>query len=197
MFFSLGLLLMYLFFKSTSYSSGNKETQLLSYQISKLNKLIVIEEEYRGLHKEKLRPNYGISFKNDYINLTETEITFDVKVKTQVTYDMKKIQIEVDSVTKKIHIKYIPEPEITYFPELSVRDLNQGLFNKFSKEEINKVSENAKKGILKKIDSKNINQKAHKQLIDNLKDIYFIAKTYNWQIVDDTKYANEMKYFLN
>lgn len=194
--FLAGIVIGYVLLNSFVKSDAKKESQVLSYEIKKLSKLIVVEEEWNGIHKEELQPQFGTSFKYDnIINFTHTEIEYNVKVKSQVTYDMKKLQIELDSANKTIHIKYIPEPEINIYPELSVRNLEQGLLNKFTKDELNQVSENAKQSIIKKINTDNLKKTAHETLLENLKDIYHLAKIYNWKIQDDTRYAKELQTF--
>lgn len=103
------------------------------------------------------------------------------------------MEVELDSVNKKILIKSIPEVDLKVFPDVDFYDMDQSVFNKFEKSELNEIK---KRGIAKmeeKIDRNKLKTEAHQQLIQNLSDIYQIAKIYGWEVEDKTIYATELK----
>ena len=122
----------------------------------------------------------------------DKKVTLLVKAKAQATYDLKKMDIELDSVNKKIIIKSIPPVEIQVYPDVSFYDMDQSVFNKFSKDDLNGIKKRAVEHVEKTVDQTKLKQEAHQQLIQNLGDLYFLAKTYGWKIEDKTSYANEL-----
>ena len=102
------------------------------------------------------------------------------------------MDIELDSVNKKIIIKSIPPVEIQVYPDVSFYDMDQSVFNKFSKDDLNGIKKRAVEHVEKTVDQTKLKQEAHQQLIQNLGDLYFLAKTYGWKIEDKTSYANEL-----
>ena len=89
-------------------------------------------------------------------------------------------------IWKKIVIKKIPEVEIQVFPDVEVFHLDQGVLNTYSEKEIQTITKNAKDKILKQAENSSIKTNAKNQLIENMNDLFFIAKIYNWKIVDES-----------
>ena len=78
------------------------------------------------------------------------------------------------------------------YPDVSFYDMDQSVFNKFSKDDLNGIKKRAVEHVEKTVDQTKLKQEAHQQLIQNLGDLYFLAKTYGWKIEDKTSYANEL-----
>lgn len=173
-------------FKSKSYT---EQSHVIAYQIERMNKMIVAEQTYSDLYNhtsKKSLPGLTDIFSAD------KKVTLLVKAKAQATYDLKKMDIELDSVNKKIIIKSIPPVEIQVYPDVSFYDMDQSVFNKFSKDDLNGIKKRAVEHVEKTVDQTKLKQEAHQQLIQNLGDLYFLAKTYGWKIEDKTSYANEL-----
>lgn len=173
-------------FKSESYT---EQSHVIAYQIERMNKMIVAEQTYSDLYNhtsKKSLPGLTDIFSAD------KKVTLLVKAKAQATYDLKKMDIELDSVNKKIIIKSIPPVEIQVYPDVSFYDMDQSVFNKFSKDDLNGIKKRAVEHVEKIVDQTKLKQEAHQQLIQNLGDLYFLARTYGWKIEDKTSYANEL-----
>ncbi|WP_291067713.1 MULTISPECIES: DUF4230 domain-containing protein [unclassified Empedobacter] len=173
-------------FKSESYT---EQSHVIAYQIERMNKMIVAEQTYSDLYNhtsKKSLPGLTDIFSAD------KKVTLLVKAKAQATYDLKKMDIELDSVNKKIIIKSIPPVEIQVYPDVSFYDMDQSVFNKFSKDDLNGIKKRAVEHVEKTVNQTKLKQEAHQQLIQNLGDLYFLAKTYGWKIEDKTNYANEL-----
>lgn len=166
------------------------DSHVIAYEIKKLNKLIVAEQAYSEIYTHK---------NSTYVPLLEEYLSFDKKVillvnaKVQAIYDMKNLQVEMDSVNKKIRIDYIPPVEIQVYPEVKFYDMDQSILNSFDQDELNQIQEKAIDHIKSKVDTDKLKQEAHKQLIENLSEIYLLAKTYGWEIEDKTMYAKEIE----
>ena len=190
----LGGLIVYVINRQFETRSTTNESHVISYEIKKLNKMIVAEQAFSDVYTHK---------NSRFFPGLENYFSFDKKVlllvnaKVQATYDMTKLEIEVDSVKQIIYIKKIPDLEIKTYPDIQFYDLEQSRFNAFSKDELNTVKDQAVKHIEKSIDKANLEKEAHEQLIQNLGDLYLLAKAYNWKIVDKTPYAKELNRMFN
>ena len=71
--------------------------------------------------------------------------------------------------------------------------MDQSMFNKFSKDDLNGIKKRAIEHVERTINQTKLKEEAHQQLIQNLGDLYFLAKTYGWTIEDKTDYAEELK----
>jgi len=174
-------------FKTEDYS---EQSHVIAYQIERMNKMVVAEQTYSDLYNhtsKKSLPGLSSFYSAD------KKVTLLVKAKAQATYDLKKMDIKLDSVNKKIIIQSIPPVEITVYPDVSFFDMDQSTFNKFSKDDLNGIKKRAVEHVEKTIDKTSLKKEAHQQLIQNLGDLYFLAKTYGWTIEDKTTYAGELK----
>lgn len=188
--FFFGVMLTYIITDKFKKEDSNEQSYVIAYQIDKMNKMIVAEQMYSDMYNhtsKKSLPGLGSIYSSD------KKVTLLVKAKAQATYDLKQMDIEVDSINKKIIIKSIPPVEIKVYPDVSFYDMDQSVFNRFSKDDLNGIKKRAVAYVEKTIDKTQLKQEAHKQLIQNLGDLYFLAKTYGWQIEDKTEYAPELK----
>lgn len=179
-----GVLVTYILMKQFQTSSSKDSSHVIAYELKKLNKMIVAEQAVSDVYSHK---------NSIYLPGMENFFSFDKKVlllvnaKVQATYDLSQLGIEVDSIRHRIIINRVPELEIQTYPDVQFYDLDQSMFNSFSKEELNKVKENAVAEVLKSVDRDKIKKEAHDQLIENLSELYKLAQVYDWEVVDKTK----------
>lgn len=170
--------------------SVSNDSHVIAYEIKKLNKMIVAEQVFSDVYTHE---------NSRYFPGFESFFSFDKKVlllvnaKVQATYDLSQLDIEIDSVNQKIIINSIPRLEIHTYPDVQFYDLEQSSFNSFKKDELNVIKENAVEQIEKKIDKDQLEAEARQQLMDNLLDLYFLAKAYNWEIEDRTPFAEDLE----
>ena len=190
----LGALLTYFIMKQFQTSSSTNESHVIAYEIQKLNKMIVAEQMFSDVYSHK-NSVYVPGFQ-DYFSF-DKKVLFLVNAKVQATYDLKNLEIEVDEKDQTIIIRKVPEMELEVFPDVSIYDMDQSRFNAFEKDELNEIKKRAVEHIEKTIDRKKLEEEAHKQLIENLGDLYRLAKVYDWKIVDKTPYAKELELKFN
>lgn len=180
---------LYLIINVRSDSNDNivADARIINHEIERLNKMIVIEQNYSAFRTKDFN-----KFNSKYLDFLNKNIVLYITAKAQVVYDMKKMKVEVDSINKKIHILSIPEPLVEVFPNVEIYSMEDGMFNRFSKSDLNLVMEEGKRDIYKEVEKSNIKSLAKKQLISNLQDLYSMAKLYRWQIQDDTPYAKDL-----
>lgn len=187
--FILGGLIVFVISRQFQSKSSTNESHVIGYEIKKLNKMIVAEQLFSDVYTHK-NSKFLPGFEK-YLSF-DKKVLFLVNAKVQATYDMSKLEIEVDSVKQIIYLKKIPKLEIKTYPDVQFYDLEQSRFNSFDKDELNNAKNRAVAHIEKSIDKEKLEKEAHAQLISNLGDLYLLARAYNWKIVDDTPYADEL-----
>ena len=180
----LTLLLVY-FFRNIGKNDDqvSKDYYVLTNQISKMNKMVVIEQDFSNLQKTKIT---NLLFGIKGLPSSEKEIVIFTKAKAQVTYDLKKIKIEVDSADKKLIIKEIPNADIKIFTDAEITSLDDSFFDRFSEEDFKRITNNARKNAEKTVDQTKLRNEGRKQLLQNLNDIFVLAKALKYEVVDDT-----------
>ena len=187
---SFTLLLVY-FFKNIGKDDANTDYYVLTNQISKMNKMVVLEQDFTSLHKTKITSNLlGIS----ELPMAEKEVVLFTKAKAQVSYDLHQMKIKVDSTNKKLIIKEIPNAEIKIFTDAEISSLDDSFFDRFTEEDFKRITNIAKKGAEKLVDKNKLTTEGRKQLLTNLHEIFVLAKALNYEIVDDTKTLDLSKY---
>lgn len=186
------LLLVY-FFKNFGKSEDQVSTDyyVLTNQISKMNKMVVLEQDFSNLQKTKIT-NELLGIKD--FPISEKEITVFTKAKAQVTYDLKQMKIEVDSANKKLIIKELPNAEIIVFPNAEITSLDDSFFDRFSEEDFKRITNNARKNAEKSVDQNKLRTEGRKQLLTNLNEIFVLAKALNYEIVDETQSLDLSKF---
>ena len=114
------------------------------------------------------------------------EMVLYTTAKAQVSYDLKKMKIDVDTVNKKLVIDALPQADIKVFPDVKIHFMDDYAINRFSQADINGIMDSAKKNMEKNIDYTKLKQEGNKQLIDNLNEIFVLAKALNYKIEDRT-----------
>jgi len=181
----LTLLLVY-FFRNIGKNDDQVSTDyyVLTNQISKMNKMVVIEQDFSNLQKTKIT---NLLFGIKGLPSSEKEIVIFTKAKAQVTYDLKKMKIEVDSADKKLIIKEIPNADIKIFTDAEITSLDDSFFDRFSEEDFKRITNNARKNAEKTVDQNKLRTEGRKQLMTNLNEIFVLAKALNYEIVDETQ----------
>ncbi|MBS7333908.1 MAG: DUF4230 domain-containing protein [Weeksellaceae bacterium] len=188
--FVLGIIITFFGIKSCEKKSYTEDSRVIAYQINKMNKMVVAEQSLSEIYTHTSKKSLpGL----ESLYSADKKVTMLVNGKVQASYDLSKMEVELDSIKKKIVIKSIPPVDLKVYPDVDFYDMDQSVFNKFEKNELNEIK---KRGIVKmeeKIDRNKLKSEAHQQLIQNLTDIYQIAKIYGWEIEDNTIYATELK----
>jgi len=190
----IGGLLTYFAMKQFRTESSVNESHVIAYEIKKLNKMIVAEQMFSDVYSHK--NSLYVPGLQDYFSF-DKKVLFLVNAKVQAVYDLKKLEVEIDSADRTIVINKIPELEINTYPDVKFYDMEQSTFNSFDKDELNAVQERAVQHIEKTIDKEKLEREAHRQLIENLGELYLLARAYNWKIVDKTPYARELEVKYN
>ena len=108
------------------------------------------------------------------------------KTTAQVSYDLNKMKIEVDSINKKLVITELPDADIRITPSVEIQSLDDSFFNRITEKDIKNVTEKAKQTAMKSIDENQLRSEGRKQLMENLNNVFVLAKALNYTIEDKT-----------
>lgn len=179
----------YIVMKKFNREKTSESSHTIAYEIKKMNKMVVAEQQYSDVFSHE-NSWYLPGFEN-YFSF-DKKILLLVNAKIQATYNLSQMKIEIDSARKTIYINEIPELEIKTYPDIQFYDVEQSTFNTFKKDELNRIKDQAVAEIEKSIDEDELKKQAHSQLIENLGEIYLLAKAHNWKLVDNTPYSKEL-----
>lgn len=154
---------------------------ILKNQISHLNKMLVIEQDFSSIQKNNI--SYEILGKE----ISNNQIITHTKTNAQVFYDLNKMKIEIDSVQKKLIIVQLPKAEIKITPSVEIQSMDDSFFNRIDEKQIKEVTQSAKENAIKKVNQEALIKKSQAQLRQNLNQIFVLAKALNYQIEDKTK----------
>ena len=184
--FSLGVIITLLtiyFFKNFGKDEANTDYYILTNQISKMNKMVVLEQDFSSMQKTKITSKLlGL----DVLPSSQKELVIFTKAKAQVSYDLHKMKLEVDSANKKLIIKELPNADIKIFTDAEISSLDDAFFDRFTQEDFKRITNNARKNAEKTVDQTKLRNEGRKQLLQNLNDIFVLAKALKYEVVDDT-----------
>ena len=123
-------------FKKKSHETVSS-TVILN-EVEKVFKLVTVEGNFSELM------NYD---DYEYVDLPGFRKKAIIKVqgKVLVGYDLKNLQLSTNEENHTILLKELPEPQIlSVESNLSYYDISEGIFNSFSKDELNKLNKKAK-----------------------------------------------------
>ncbi|WP_297333481.1 DUF4230 domain-containing protein [Flavobacterium sp.] len=154
-----------------------EETALIQQQIKNVGKLVVTEGHFTEVLTYKDRQKY-------FLNILSAEKKALVVVNADVTisYDLSKIEYDINEATKTITIKNIPKEEINISPDLKFYDVQQNGFNEFSGEDYNKINSTVKANLRKKIEKSSLKTNAQNRLLSELSKILILTNTMGWKL---------------
>ncbi|WP_294324602.1 DUF4230 domain-containing protein [uncultured Chryseobacterium sp.] len=179
------IVMVILFFSFRSCLNPAKKTEksdyyILTNQIAKMNKMVVLEQNTSSIQKTKM----GYEFFGKEVS-SNSIITY-TKTNAQVSYDLNKMKIKVDSVNKKLLITELPDADIRITPSVEIQSVDDSFFNRISEKDIKNVTQKAKDAALKSIDQNKLRTEGREQLMENLNNIFVLAKALNYSIEDQT-----------
>ena len=121
----------------------------------------------------------------DYVSFDKQAIV-TVNAKVEVGYNLSQLDIQIDSLAKKIYINKIPKEEITIAPDVKYFDLQQSQFNSFSKEDLNKINQKSIEKIKQTVALTDLKKEAKTRFFEEISKIYQLSAIYGWEVVDNT-----------
>ena len=178
----LGAITMYwmfsLFRKKKSKELTEHQSTVLLEKIKSVCKLISVEGDFAEIYKYE-------NTKERFLSLVSSKkkALIVINAKAQIGYDLKKIFMHADNEKKKIILTNFPEPEvISIEPELEFYDIQNGLFNTFTPNDLTSLNKEAKKHILEKIPESGLMDTAKREAVEAVLIIEKIVETIGWKL---------------
>lgn len=175
------LILIFLAFRFCEFKKSGtseiEETALIQEQIRNVGKLVVTEGHFSEVLTYKDQQKYFldmISFEKKALVIVNADVT--------VSYDLSKVEYDIDENSKTITIKNIPKEEIKISPDLKFYDIKQNGFNEFSGEDYNKINKTVKENLAKKIEKSSLKSNAQNRLISELSKILILTNSMGWKL---------------
>ena len=163
---------------------------IITNQIRKMNKMVVIEQDFSSMQKTKITSEL---FGGMLPDIEKELITF-TKTNAQVSYDLNKMKLEVDSVNKKLIIKELPNAEIRIIPSVEIQSMDDSFLDRFDQKDLQKITKSAKDNAYKTVNQNRLRAEGRKQLLENLDNIFVLAKALNYTIEDQTGLIDTSKF---
>lgn len=169
-------------YKNEGKAETNEDIQIVIQSINNISKLVVTEGVFSEVYSYKNEKKYFY----DTFEFNKSAIV-TVNARVQVLFDLEKMEIEIDSIHKRIKIKSIPKEEIVIIPDIKYFDMQQSTFNSFSKEELNSINKKSIEKIKQTAEVSELKKNAKKRLIIELSKIYQLSSILGWEVVDETE----------
>lgn len=190
LFFFLGgvslMLLLFLVWNALTKKVEDKvqnDYYIITNQIRKMNKMVVMEQDFSSMQKTKITSQI---LGSSIFPAAEKELITFTKTNAQVSYDLNKMKIEVDSISKKLVIQELPPAEIRIIPSVEIQSMDDSFFDRFTEKDLQKVTKSAKDNAYKTVNQNRLRAEGRKQLLENLEQIFVLAKALNYTIEDRT-----------
>ncbi|MCG7281197.1 DUF4230 domain-containing protein [Chryseobacterium taklimakanense] len=180
------LLMLLLFLTLKSFKPKNEDIQndfyIITNQIKKMNKMVVVEQDFSSMQKTKVTSQ----ILGGLLPNMEKEIVTFTKTNAQVSYDLNKMKIDVDSANKKLIIRELPNADIKITPSVEIQNMDDSFFDRFNENDLKKIQNNARNNAVKTVNQNYLRDLGRKQLSENLSQIFVLAKALKYTIEDET-----------
>lgn len=164
------------FKKPTIEQTVQQDSNVLLEKIRRVYKLIVVEGDFVDVVSYKSYVGY------DLPGLRKKAL-LKVKARVSVGYDLNQLKITTDQAKKIIRVENLPQPQIMSLdPEVSFYDLDQGMFNSFTPEEMTALNKAAKDSITASAYKSPLMQVAKNQASEMIQMITFLAQDEGWKV---------------
>ena len=178
----LGAILMYwlfsLFGKKKNKELTEHQSTVLLERIKSVCKLISVEGDFAEIYRYE-------NTKERFLSLVSSKkkALIVINAKAQIGYDLQKILMHADIDKKKIIMTNFPEPEvISIEPELEFYDIQNGLFNTFTPNDLTSLNKEARKHIMEKIPESGLMDTAKREALEAVLLVEKIVETIGWKL---------------
>lgn len=178
----LGAILMYwlfsLFRRKKNKELTKHQSIVLLDKIRTVCKLVSVEGDFAEIYRYE-------NIKEHFMSLVSSKkkALLVINAKAQIGYDLKKIELRADTENKKIIMTNFPQPEVLSIePDIQFYDIQSGMFNFFSADDITLLNKEAKEHIRQKIPESGLIETAKKEAIQAVLLIEKIVETIGWKL---------------
>ncbi len=153
-----------------------ESTALIQKQLKNVGKLIVTEGSYVQVFTYKDTEKLL-----GFIDANKKALVV-VNAEATISYDLSKIETEIDEVSKTVILKNIPEPELKINPNIEYYDVTQDYLNQFEAKDYNNIKQKVEKLLHSKIEASELRTNAQNRLISELQKIYILTNSMGWTL---------------
>ena len=186
----LSIVLVWNAFTKKTEDKVQNDFYIITNQIRKMNKMVVMEQDFSSMQKTKITSEL---FGGMLPDIEKELITF-TKTNAQVSYDLNKMKLDVDSVNNKLIIKELPNAEIRIIPSVEIQSMDDSFLDRFDQKDLQKITKSAKDNAYKTVNQNRLRAEGRKQLLENLDNIFVLAKALNYTIEDQTGLIDTSKF---
>ncbi|MDC7997495.1 DUF4230 domain-containing protein [Gilvibacter sediminis] len=155
-----------------------QSSALLQQQLENVGKLIVTESNFTQIH------NYEDSKKYYFDALTfKKKALVVVDAKAQVSYDLRQMEVRIDTSSKTVVITHIPEPELSLSPKIEYFDVEGGFLNDFDAESLNAISAKVTDSLRMQALQSPLMSNAQNRLISELQQLFVLTNSMGWSLI--------------
>lgn len=165
------------FTKSNESSTVEYDTNLIQQQIKNVGKLVVTEGHFAEVltYKDKKKTYIpGLSFDKKALVVINADVT--------VSFDLSKVEYDIDAENKILTITNIPKEEINISPDFKYYDTESSTFNEFTGEDYNKINKLARTNLAKKIEKSTLKSNAQNRLLSELSKMLVLTNSMGWTL---------------
>ncbi|MEZ4954561.1 MAG: DUF4230 domain-containing protein [Saprospiraceae bacterium] len=153
-----------------------EDATVLIEKIQSVTKLITIEGFFSEIYD--YQDYYGYD-----LTMFRKKALIRVKAKVSVGYDLEKIKITSLPESKTIVMSELPPPELLSLEhDLDYYDIQEGMFNSFTRDDYNKLNANAKEFIRQKAQESKLFDQAQLQKNKLFEMIHLLVESAGWQL---------------
>ena len=186
----LSIVLVWNAFTKKTEDKVQNDFYIITNQIRKMNKMVVMEQDFSSMQKTKITSE----LLGGMLPSMEKELITFTKTNAQVSYDLNKMKLDVDSVNKKLIIKELPNAEIRIIPSVEIQSMDDSFLDRFDQKDLQKITKSAKDNAYKTVNQNRLRDEGRKQLLENLDNIFVLAKALNYTIEDQTGLIDTSKF---
>jgi len=167
------------------YCGDKKEEQiilkensaLIQEQLKNVSKLVVTEGHFSEVFSyENSKLIFGDLFE------AEKKALVVVNADVAVSYDLSKLQYNVDETTKTLQILSIPEEEIKISPDFEYYDIQADYLNPFEAKDYNDIKKTVRQQLMKKIEASDLKSNAQNRLLSELSKFFILTNSLGWKL---------------
>jgi len=169
--------------KKVTETTASNATVLLE-QVKQVRKLVTVEGNFSEIYDETNKRNFTVYLPMPSIWSFSKQAILKVNGKVLVGYNLKEIEIRVDSTNRQLVLSNLPEPEIISIDhELEYKNLEESFFNSFTPEDYTRYNKNAKAALANKAKESGLLEEAEKQGNQMIGVMRILVEAAGWQLV--------------
>jgi hypothetical protein len=172
--FALGAAAAFYYFSPNRHTVENAD--VLLEKIQEVAKFVTVEGQFSEVY------NYS-EYQGYFSFFWDKKVLVRVRATVSAGYDLGQMQFTADPLTKTIHMTALAEPQILSIDHtLDYYDISQGLFQRFSPEDYNRINQRAKDLIRDQAQKSQLLPAARDQAQKITEMIRFMAENAGWKL---------------